>query len=412
MHLSLAERRRRYENGYVIICGIFAVLMVLTNVIGTKLFALFPGLMPTGFGALSDYGPVILTTGLVTYPLTFLFTDICSEIYGRRRANVMVTIGFVASIVMLAVVNIAVAVTPADRYWSDASHQLTYGAEVLAVDGKILKLDHIEFLSQPVDDIPVMVGVKSGAEAPRFVHYHSIQQSGGGFGQPYRDCEIHIQAGSVESGSYVVPAVQLTGFVPAGDTMRIKMSGGSHLPAQGTLQDAAGKTFTYTREANSDWIISTDHGDKQEVRPAALVKEMGAIAMQQAMVATFASPGILLMASMMAYLLAQYLDVFMYHFWKGITGTKMLWLRNNGSTWVSQLVDTITVNGIFLPVAFGMGFQATMYVIICVYIVKLIIAALDTPLIYLGVYIEKKRLGYEWEDEVPDLLSDQAEALV
>ena len=412
MHLSLSERRRRFENGYVVICGIFAVLMVLTNVIGTKLFALFPSLMPTGFGSLSDYGPVILTTGLVTYPLTFLFTDVCSEIYGRRRANVMVTIGFVASIVMLAVVNIAVAVTPADRYWADASHQMTHGAEVLAVDGKTVTLEHIEFLSQPVADIPVMVGVKDGSGAPGFVHYHTVAQTGGGFGQPYRECTIQIQAGTVERGSTIVPAVQLTGFVPAGDTMRIKISGGSHLPAQGVLQDAQGATFNYTREANSEWIISSNHGDSQEVRPAALVNEMGAVAMQTAMVATFASPGILLMASMLAYLVAQYLDVFMYHFWKRITGGKMLWLRNNGSTWVSQLVDTITVNGIFLPLAFGMGFQATMYVIICVYIVKIIIAALDTPLIYLGVYIEKKRLGYEWEEEVPDLLSDQSEALV
>ena len=48
-------------------------------------------------------------------------------------------------------------------------------------------------------------------------------------------------------------------------------------------------------------------------------------------------------ASMVAYLTAQFVDVRLFHFWKERTGGKALWLRNNGSTLVSQLVDTSAV---------------------------------------------------------------------
>jgi uncharacterized integral membrane protein (TIGR00697 family) len=46
---------------------------------------------------------------------------------------------------------------------------------------------------------------------------------------------------------------------------------------------------------------------------------------------------------MVAYLAAQFTDVRLFHFWKRFSGGKALWLRNNGSTLVSQLVDTSAV---------------------------------------------------------------------
>ena len=48
-------------------------------------------------------------------------------------------------------------------------------------------------------------------------------------------------------------------------------------------------------------------------------------------------------ASMIAYLAAQYVDVQLFHFWKTLTRGRHLWLRNNGSTLVSQLVDAVSV---------------------------------------------------------------------
>ena len=59
-------------------------------------------------------------------------------------------------------------------------------------------------------------------------------------------------------------------------------------------------------------------------------------------------------ASMLAYIAAQYCDVYMFHFWKRLTKGKHLWLRNNGSTIVSQGVDSFTV----ITVTFGAQFLA------------------------------------------------------
>ena len=53
-------------------------------------------------------------------------------------------------------------------------------------------------------------------------------------------------------------------------------------------------------------------------------------------------------ASMIAYMAAQFCDVYVFHFWKRVTRGKLLWVRNNGSTMLSQLVDSVTVNVLFL----------------------------------------------------------------
>lgn len=104
----------------------------------------------------------------------------------------------------------------------------------------------------------------------------------------------------------------------------------------------------------------------------------------------------LLFASMAAYLLAQMIDVRLFHFWKRLTKGKHLWLRNNGSTMFSQFVDTFTVNTIFLynnPVVFTGDFSDLMRIILGVYVIKFAIAALDTPFCYLGVWLVERATG-------------------
>ena len=67
---------------------------------------------------------------------------------------------------------------------------------------------------------------------------------------------------------------------------------------------------------------------------------------------------------MAAYLLAQMIDVQLFHFWKRRTRGRHLWLRNNGSTMVSQLVDSVTVNVIFLyknPTVLGSSPKCEIY---------------------------------------------------
>ena len=60
----------------------------------------------------------------------------------------------------------------------------------------------------------------------------------------------------------------------------------------------------------------------------------------------FALSPLAVLASMLAYLCAQYVDIAIYHFWKRLTKGKYLWLRNNFSTFLSQIIDTTTVVGL------------------------------------------------------------------
>ena len=109
----------------------------------------------------------------------------------------------------------------------------------------------------------------------------------------------------------------------------------------------------------------------------------------------------LLFGSMAAYLLAQLIDVRLFHFWKKLTKGKHLWLRNNASTMISQFIDTFTVNTIFLyknPAVFTGDFSDLMGVILGVYILKVAIAALDTPLCYLGVWYVERATGVKGTD--------------
>lgn len=83
------------------------------------------------------------------------------------------------------------------------------------------------------------------------------------------------------------------------------------------------------------------------------------------------------LASMVAYLISQNHDIFAFHWWKDRTQGKHLWLRNIASTMVSQAIDT----GIFITIAFY-GVMDIVPLLIGQYVVKLIIAVLDTPFIY------------------------------
>ncbi len=95
-------------------------------------------------------------------------------------------------------------------------------------------------------------------------------------------------------------------------------------------------------------------------------------------------------ASMIAYLFAQFVDVKIFHFWKKLTNGKHLWLRNNGSTVASQLIDTtLVVCILFLGVWNGdQIFQA----IIDGWLFKMLMAFIDTPIIYGIVYLLKGKI--------------------
>jgi uncharacterized integral membrane protein (TIGR00697 family) len=98
-------------------------------------------------------------------------------------------------------------------------------------------------------------------------------------------------------------------------------------------------------------------------------------------------------ASMVAYLAAQLCDVSLFHFWKRLTRGRHLWLRNNGSTLVSQFVDTFAVITITHFWARGLPIdpQAALWPQLWVfigsgYVFTAVVALLDTLPFYLGVH--------------------------
>ena len=97
------------------------------------------------------------------------------------------------------------------------------------------------------------------------------------------------------------------------------------------------------------------------------------------------------MASMVAYLAAQLCDVHLFHFWKRLTNGRHLWLRNNGSTIISQLVDTSAVILIAhfyanaLPVQESQALWPQLFMFIgSGYVFKVTCAFLDTIPFYVG----------------------------
>ena len=222
------------ETIYVVIASAFSVVLVLTNVVGVKLFTF------DYFGLLDK--PITLTSGIVTYPLTFLFTDVVSELYGRKRADFMVILGFFLSLLMLAIVAFVTGL-PGSEVW-----------------------------------------------------------------------------------------------------------------------------------------INRDLGFSDVT------------SMQRAFETVFTLPSVLVAASMTAYLTAQLLDNRLFHFWKRLTKGKYLWLRNNGSTVISQFIDTIIVNSIFLGWGMGLPAEIVWSIILANYVCKVCLAAIDTPLIYLAVHLLRRYL--------------------
>jgi len=100
---------------------------------------------------------------------------------------------------------------------------------------------------------------------------------------------------------------------------------------------------------------------------------------QEAFEATLGNTWRIILGSLVAYIISQNHDVWAFHFWKKKLDGKHLWFRNNASTIVSQLIDTV----VFSVIAFA-GVLPLMNIIVGTFIVKVAIALLDTPFLYLS----------------------------
>ena len=249
--VQLTERRERV---FLVLAGVFLSAMTLLNVIGITKFV--------------QLGPLAVAVGVLPYPITFLCTDLISELYGKSRANFLVTVGlFINGFILLV---------------------MTAGQYATSVDPANMPPWQILQLAQPIP-------------------------------------------------------------LPSGDSL------------EGNVE-----LFTVMYAMTS-----------------------GAVT-----------------ASMAAYITAQYCDVQLFHFWKRVTKGKHLWLRNNFSTLLSQLVDSVMV----VTVTFGavflrgeMAFQTLLVLVASNYGFKAAVALLDTIPLYILVSRLRRYLALdEHELAVPE----------
>jgi uncharacterized integral membrane protein (TIGR00697 family) len=113
----------------------------------------------------------------------------------------------------------------------------------------------------------------------------------------------------------------------------------------------------------------------------------------------FGLTGIAVGASMLAYLLAQLVDVRIFHFWKNLTKGKHLWLRNNFSTIFSQLIDTATVL-LLLCSAGVIDWNLFSVLLLNGFVFKVLVALLDTPILYALTYYARKKFKLGVGEEV------------
>lgn len=256
----------RREVVYLVLAGIFLGSLTMLNILGITRFIDLSGLL----GA--ESGTYQVAVGVLAYPVTFLCTDFISEIYGKKRANLIVWIGLILNLWVLFILWLGGILPP-----------------------------HVEVCT----DVGYLEGVYKGIE--------------------------------------VCP------------------EGGVGLPPLGTH----GRTFFDLRSYAFGATI----------------------------------------ASMVAYLLAQFTDVQIFHYLKKKTKGKYLWLRNNCSTLVSQLVDSIAVIlitysvGALPPPNDGVTIVSHLTVLIFSgYVFKVITALVDTIPFYFGVNFFKEYLELNEED--------------
>ena len=248
----MADYKRRRERVFLVLAGVFLGTLSLLNILGISRF------IDLSFEVFGLDIPMVVAVGVLPYPITFICTDLISELYGRKRATEVVWVGLLLNV------------------W-------------------------VVFL------------LWIGGELPGF------------------------EAVDPETGDL--------------------------------LADEAGRVPVFF-----------------EIRTLAF----GAVT-----------------ASMIAYLFAQWCDVQLFHFWKWLTNGRHLWLRNNGSTLVSQLVDTTSVILIThywagaLPIDESTDLAPQLITFIASgYAFKLIVAVVDTGPIYGLVAFLRPFLGISKGEEI------------
>jgi uncharacterized integral membrane protein (TIGR00697 family) len=125
---------------------------------------------------------------------------------------------------------------------------------------------------------------------------------------------------------------------------------------------------------------------------AVLLLPTGEAGQQSAFEMVLGLSSLRIFSSLTAYLTSQCVDIYMYALIKRKSRFNFLWLRSNGSTWISQLVDTVVIDILFLYWGLGMSFTAVIPIMIFSYVYKVFFSVACTPVFYLCVYAFRGKL--------------------
>ena len=113
----------------------------------------------------------------------------------------------------------------------------------------------------------------------------------------------------------------------------------------------------------------------------------------------FSMTPLAVIASMLAYLSAQLVDIKIFHFWKNLTKGKLLWLRNNFSTFSSQFIDSSLVIGLLCSFNI-ISWDLFWGLVLSAVIFKILIAIIDTPILYFFVWLLRKKFNLKINEEI------------
>lgn len=126
----------------------------------------------------------------------------------------------------------------------------------------------------------------------------------------------------------------------------------------------------------------------------------GTVNMNMAFNAIFGQGLWIIAGSLVAFLIGQLVDVYVFHFLRSFTGSSKIWLRATGSTLVSQFIDSFVV--LLIAFYFGAGWDLSLVLAIGLvnYIYKFLVAVFLTPLLYLLHFLIDRYLGKELSDKL------------
>ncbi|MBY0311782.1 MAG: queuosine precursor transporter [Phycisphaerales bacterium] len=134
-------------------------------------------------------------------------------------------------------------------------------------------------------------------------------------------------------------------------------------------------------------------------RKAPILTGIPGTATQESFENIFGAAALMYVASMVAFLLGSLLDIFLFGFFKRLTGGKMVWLRATGSTVVSQLFDSFVITFVFFVVLQRVtggepaSFLFVVKTALTGYVLKFVISVVLTPVIYLGRWMIRRYVG-------------------